>query len=247
MGSEVSAPANPSTASAEGPPETPTVSHPTETRETLSRPRALVIVGPSGVGKGTLIKRLRDGNDKFGFSTSHTTRQPRPGEKHGEHYFFTTKEQFAADIAEDKFLEYAEVHGNIYGTSRMGVERVLDTGRVCILDVDVQGARALRRSGLVGIFVFITPPSLEDLARRLAGRGTETPEQIHLRMSNAKGEINTLNEKGLYDYLIINDDLEAATEKLRQIAARAADGLGPEPGQVPESVIIEEVKTSRLA
>lgn len=157
------------------------------------------------------------------------------------HYFFTTKEQFAAEIAEGKFLEYAEVHGNIYGTSRAAVDTVLDGGRVCILDVDVQGARALRRSHTNAIFVFVAPPSLEDLARRLAGRGTETAEQIHLRMSNAKGEINTLNEKGLYDYLVINDDLEGATLKLKAVAARAAAGLGPEPGHVPESVIIEGV------
>lgn len=113
----------------------------------------------------------------------------------------------------------------------------------CCQQVDVQGARQLRRSGLRAIFVFVAPPSLEDLARRLAGRGTETAEQIRIRMENAKAEIHSLNEKGLYDYLVINDDLDEAVGKLRQIAARAAGGMDPEPGQVPETVIIEEVRT----
>lgn len=107
----------------------------------------------------------------------------------------------------------------------------------------MQGARQLRRSGLRAIFVFVAPPSLEDLARRLAGRGTETAEQIRIRMENAKAEIHSLNEKGLYDYLVINDELDEAVGKLRQIAARAAGGMDPEPGQVPETVIIEEVRT----
>ncbi|KAG1665098.1 hypothetical protein FOA52_007789 [Chlamydomonas sp. UWO 241] len=250
MGNEVSQPAD--AGSQEDRPETPTVSRPQEEEQDeggsgAPMPSALVIVGPSGVGKGTLIAKLMAGNDQFGFSTSHTTRQPRPGEVHGEHYFYTTKETFAAEIAEGKFLEFAEVHGRLYGTSRMAVDRVLNTGRVCILDVDVQGARALRKSGLRGLFVFIAPPSLEDLARRLAGRGTETAEQIHLRMSNAKGEINSLNEKGLYDYLIINEHVEVALDKLKAISARAAGGLDAEPGQVPESVIIEEAPLPDLA
>jgi guanylate kinase len=110
--------------------------------------------------------------------------------QHGQHYYFTTKEQFAKEIAEGRFLEYAEVHGNLYGTSRMAVRRVLDTGKVCILDIDVQGARNVRKAGLDGLFVFVAPPSLEDLARRLVGRGTETAEQVERRLGNAKAEIN---------------------------------------------------------
>lgn len=209
-------------------------------------PKALVIVGPSGVGKGTLINKLTENSDQFGFSVSHTTRQPRTGEKHGEHYFFTTKEQFAKEIAEGRFLEYAEVHGNLYGTSVAAVRRVLEQGRVCILDIDVQGARAVRKSQLEAIFVFVAPPSLEDLARRLVGRGTETVQQIQRRLNNAKSEINSLNEKGLYDYLIINEVLDEAVVKLRHIAARAAAGQDPEPGQVPESVIIEDAPVPDL-
>jgi len=208
----------------------------------------LVIVGPSGVGKGTLINKLVEGaHSQFGFSVSHTTRQPRTGEKHGEHYFFTTKEQFAKEVAEGKFLEWAEVHGNLYGTSVGAVRRVLETGRVCILDIDVQGARSVRKTPLKAIFVFIAPPSLEDLAKRLVGRGTESVEQIKRRLGNAKNEINSLNDKGLYDYLIINDNLEEAVGKLKSIAARCAAGMDPEPGQVPESVIIEDAPLPDIA
>lgn len=201
----------------------------------------------SQVGKGTLIKNLIDGpdGDIYGFSTSHTTRQPRPGEVHGQHYFFVSREEFLADVEAGKFLEHAEVHKNLYGTSKMAVDRVLDSGKVCILDIDVQGARNLRKHpDLNAIYVFIAPPSLEDLARRLAGRGTETAEQMATRVNNAKGEINSLNEKGLYDYLVINDSVEEATGKIWHIANRARLGLDPEPGQVPEGVVIEDVSSS---
>lgn len=112
-----------------------------------------------------------------------------PTPQHGVHYYFTTKEQFAKEIGEGKFLEHANVHGNLYGTSVQAVRSVLETGRVCVLDIDVQGARAVRKSGLRAIFVFVAPPSLEDLVNRLTTRGTETAEQITRRLKNAKLEI----------------------------------------------------------
>lgn len=179
-------------------------------------------------------------SSKFGFSVSHTTRAPREGEKHGAEYCFTSKEQFAKDVAEGQFLEYAEVHGNMYGTSINSVQSVLESGKCCVLDIDVQGARALRKSGVKTIFVFIAPPSLEELARRLAGRGTESKEQLELRLRGARTEIESLNEKGLYDYLLINDDLEETYQRLLRIATRAYLGMDPEPGQVPERVVLEE-------
>lgn len=221
-------------------PAQPSASESVEPAAPKSQPSALVICGPSGVGKGTLIQKLMQDSDQFGFSVSHTTRSPRPGEENGVHYYFSTKEQVGKEIAEGKFLEYAEVHGNLYGTSVQAVQTVLQTGKVCVLDIDVQGARQVRKSALKAIFVFIAPPSLEELEKRLVGRNTETKEQIEKRLRNAKAEISSLNEKGLFDYLLINDDLDETLNQLRAVAQRALQGLDPEPGRVPEKVILEE-------
>eukprot|EP00879_Flechtneria_rotunda_P025208 GHRR01026777.1.p1 GENE.GHRR01026777.1~~GHRR01026777.1.p1 ORF type:complete len:251 (+),score=64.94 GHRR01026777.1:92-754(+) len=155
------------------------------------RPCALVVVGPSGVGKGTLIKKLMDGPDAamFAFSVSHTTRKPRRGESDGEHYHFTTREDFEKGIAAGHFLEYAEVHSNLYGTSKQAVQTTLAAGKVAVLDIDVQGARQVRKAGIACITVFIAPPSMEELERRLTGRGSETPTSLSNRINNAKQEI----------------------------------------------------------
>lgn len=189
-------------------------------------PYALVIVGPSGVGKGTLIEKLREGNDDFGFSCSHTTRTRRPGEEDGVHYHFTSREEFEDGISKDKFLEYAYVHNNIYGTSKEAVEAVASSGKCCILDIDVQGARQVRASGLPAIFVFIGPPSLEELEHRLRNRGTESEEQITTRLRNAKEELASIEEPGLYDYVLINTNLQDCLAELRKIAAKALLGVG---------------------
>eukprot|EP00887_Chlorella_sp_A99_P000512 scaffold17.g512.t1 len=188
-------------------------------------PSALVIVGPSGVGKGTLIEKLMaQGAGGFGFSCSHTTRQPRPGEVNGQHYHFTSREAFEAGIAEGKFLEHAYVHSNIYGTSVQAVRDVAASGRCCVLDIDVQGARQVRASGLRAIFVFISPPSLEELERRLRGRATDSEEQITTRLRNAREEMASVDEPGLYDYVLINAGLEKCYEQLKQVAERALAG-----------------------
>ena len=166
-----------------------------------SKPKALVICGPSGVGKGTLIDMLKqEFPDFFGFSVSHTTRQPRPGEKDGVHYNFVTVEKMSADILLHKFLEHANVHGNFYGTSIAAVENVKDTGKICILDIDVQGCRQCRKVQLPGTYVFISPPSFPELEKRLRGRGTETEDKIKKRLANAKGEMDARNEPGLFDH-----------------------------------------------
>ncbi|KAK9065777.1 hypothetical protein SSX86_015178 [Deinandra increscens subsp. villosa] len=180
--------------------------------------RPIVISGPSGVGKGTLINMLmREFPTMFGFSVSHTTRAPRKKEENGVHYHFTNKDIMEEEIKAGKFLEHASVHGNLYGTSIEAVEVVADAGKRCILDIDVQGARSVRSSSLEAIFIFICPPSFEELEKRLRARGTETEELIQKRLRNAKAELEQGTSNGLFDHILVNDDLEACYERLKKI------------------------------
>eukprot|EP00188_Purpureofilum_apyrenoidigerum_P001619 Plantae.Rhodophyta-Purpureofilum_apyrenoidigerum.ctg19073.p1 GENE.Plantae.Rhodophyta-Purpureofilum_apyrenoidigerum.ctg19073~~Plantae.Rhodophyta-Purpureofilum_apyrenoidigerum.ctg19073.p1 ORF type:complete len:189 (+),score=50.09 Plantae.Rhodophyta-Purpureofilum_apyrenoidigerum.ctg19073:220-786(+) len=173
--------------------------------------KAVVIAGPSGVGKGTLIDMLKKNYPgRIGFSVSHTTRAPRDGEEDGVHYNFTDKEVMKKGIDAGEFIEWAEVHGNFYGTSKAAVEKVGADGRVCVLDIDVQGCRSVRKAELPAKFIFIAPPSFEELERRLRGRGTEAEDKIAKRLFNAKGELDASKELGLFDKLIVNDSLEEA-------------------------------------
>ncbi|KAJ0973607.1 hypothetical protein J5N97_015572 [Dioscorea zingiberensis] len=181
-------------------------------------PKPVVISGPSGVGKGTLISKLmRQFPSTFGFSVSHTTRAPREKEVHGVHYYFTERSKMENDIREGKFLESASVHGNLYGTSIEAVEAVTDSGKRCLLDIDVQGARSVRASSLEAIFIFICPPSFEELEKRLRARGTETEEQVQKRLRNAKAEIDQGKSPDLFDHILVNDDLEKCYEDLQKI------------------------------
>lgn len=181
-------------------------------------PSAVVIAGPSGVGKGTLIEKLRSEYPKFfGFSVSHTSRAPRPGEQDGVHYHFTTADQILSDVAAGKFIEHAEVHGRHYGTSVAAVENVRKQGRICILDIDVQGCRAARKKELLAKYLFIAPPSMEELERRLRGRGTEAEEMLLTRLGNAKKEMEAIEEVGLFDKVVVNDDLDRAYEEIKDI------------------------------
>eukprot|EP00297_Palpitomonas_bilix_P018339 CAMPEP_0113886262 /NCGR_PEP_ID=MMETSP0780_2-20120614/11440_1 /TAXON_ID=652834 /ORGANISM="Palpitomonas bilix" /LENGTH=187 /DNA_ID=CAMNT_0000874423 /DNA_START=93 /DNA_END=656 /DNA_ORIENTATION=- /assembly_acc=CAM_ASM_000599 len=180
----------------------------------------VVICGPSGVGKGTLISKIMGAHpDKFGFSVSHTTRGPRPGEENGVHYHFTEKEKMEKEIAEGKFIETAHVHGNIYGTSIAAVEDVQKKGKICILDIDVQGAEQVKKSSLQPRYVFIAPPgrSMEVLEKRLRGRGTETEEAIQKRLGNAAGEMKKMEVDGFWDAIIENDDLDKAVKDLEGV------------------------------
>lgn len=147
----------------------------------------------------------------------------------GVHYHFTTREEFEKGIEEGKFLEHAYVHKNIYGTSVEAVKAVSSAGKCCVLDIDVQGARQVRKSGIPAIFVFIAPPSLEELEKRLRGRGTESEEQVETRLKNARLEMKSLeDEPSLYDFVLVNDDLDACLEKLKGVAEKALNGeTGP--------------------
>lgn len=183
-------------------------------------PKPIVISGPSGVGKGTLIcKLMKEFPSTFGFSVSHTTRAPREKEVNGVHYHFTERSLMEKDIREGKFLESASVHGNLYGTSIQAVEAVADAGKRCILDIDVQGARSVRASSLEAIFIFICPPSFDELEKRLRSRGTETEEQVQKRLRNAKAELEAGKTPGLFNHILVNDDLESCYQNLKKLLA----------------------------
>ncbi|KAL7134145.1 hypothetical protein ABFS83_11G007500 [Erythranthe nasuta] len=160
---------------------------------------------------------MEDFPSMFGFSVSHTTRAPRNNELNGVHYHFTERCVMERDIKEGKFLEFAAVHGNLYGTSIEAVEAVTDRGKRCILDIDVQGARSVRASSLEAIFIFICPPSFEELEKRLRLRGTETEEQIQKRLRNAKAEIEQGNSSGLFDHILVNNNLQTCYENLKKL------------------------------
>lgn len=169
----------------------------------------LVIAGPSGVGKGTIVKMLMEKYPSaFGFSVSHTTRAPRPGEENGVHYNFVKKEEMEAAISRGEFIEHASVHTNFYGTSIEAVEKVKSQGKVCILDIDIQGVQSVKKSSLTAKYLFISPPSMADLESRLRGRGTETEEKIQVRMSNATQEMEFGNSPGNFDAIVVNNDLD---------------------------------------
>ena len=174
----------------------------------------LVISGPSGTGKGTLIERLMKEDPTLVFSVSATTRAPRPGEIDGVHYHFVTNERYDELVAENAFVEYANVHGNRYGTLRSEVYERLERGENVVLDIDVQGALNVIASEKETVSIFILPPSMQELRSRLTGRGTETEEAVERRLHNAVWEIS---QKDKYQYKVINDDLESCLRTLQAI------------------------------
>lgn len=178
--------------------------------------RLIVISGPSGTGKSTLLKKLfADYPDKFGFSVSSTTRAPRPGEVNGKDYNFVQTERFQEMIAQKKFIEWAQFSGNYYGTTVDSVKHVMESGRVCLLDIDMQGVKAVMQSDLKARFLFIAPPSLEDLEQRLRGRGTETEESISKRLEAAKREMD-FAATDAHDQVLVNDDLDRAYAEMKR-------------------------------
>ncbi|MBO8153246.1 guanylate kinase [Thermovirga sp.] len=173
-----------------------------------------VISGPSGVGKGTLRKELFKRIEGLTYSVSCTTRQPRAGEQDGVDYKFINLETFMSYVEENKFLEWAKVHGNYYGTLESDVRKLLDEGHDVVLEIDVQGALQVKNKMPEAILVFIMPPSEEELVRRLDRRGTESDRELEERIRNAKREIL---ESKRYDFIVVNDDLESAVKELEQI------------------------------
>ncbi|KAJ8694965.1 guanylate kinase [Pleurotus ostreatus] len=188
--------------------------------------RPLVLSGPSGVGKSTLLQRLfTEFPDKFGFSVSHTTRSPRPGEIHGKQYFFVPRPTFEQLIKEGAFIEHAEFSGNYYGTSFETVRSVTAAGRRCILDIEAQGVRQIKKTTLDPVYLFISPPSLKSLRDRLKGRGTETEESMKKRLATALKEIEYAKQPKAHDFVVINDDLDRAYDLLRKIVfGQVAEG-----------------------
>ncbi len=181
----------------------------------MSNGMLIVLSAPSGCGKTTVLREVMRRLPGLAFSISHTTRQPRPGELDGSDYHFVTRQEFERirDQEPSGFLEWAEVHGNLYGTGRQGVEQLLEQGLDVILDIDVQGARQVRRQRDV-VSVFIAPPSLDELRNRLRGRGTESEQDLDIRLANAREELRAVDE---YRYLIVNDRLGEAVESLAAI------------------------------
>ncbi|XP_050949560.1 guanylate kinase isoform X1 [Labeo rohita] len=182
----------------------------------MAGPRPVVMSGPSGAGKSTLLKKLLNEFDGvFGFSVSHTTRNPRPGEENGKDYHYVTREVMQAAIANGEFIENAEFSGNMYGTSKAAVQAVQAKNLICILDIDMQGVKNIKRTDLNPIYVSIQPPSMEILEKRLRDRKTESEESLQKRLHAAKVDMEISKEPGLFDVVIINDDLNIAYGKLK--------------------------------
>ncbi|GEA29951.1 MULTISPECIES: guanylate kinase [Clostridium] len=181
---------------------------------TKGRGLLIVISGPSGAGKGTICKRFMEKNKDVMLSVSATTRSPRVGEVEGINYFFMSKEQFVEKIESNDFLEYAEVYDNYYGTPKSNVEEMLQSGNDVILEIDIQGALKVKENTREGVFVFILPPSMEELKQRIINRGSETNESLMKRFKSAYKEINFISK---YNYAVVNDKVEIAVEKLEAI------------------------------
>ena len=178
--------------------------------------RGLLIVmsGPSGAGKGTICKSFLERNSEVAISVSATTRSPRNGEVDGINYYFMSKEQFKEKIEANDFLEYAEVYDNFYGTPKSNVEQLLESGKDVILEIDIQGALKVKENTEEGVFIFILPPSMEELKARIIKRGSETPESLMKRFKSAYKEINFISR---YNYAVVNDEVETAVDKLEAI------------------------------
>ncbi|MGO4986644.1 guanylate kinase [Gallicola sp. Sow4_E12] len=174
----------------------------------------LVLSGPSGVGKGTVCEALMKHRKDIKYSISATTRKKRPLEKNGENYYFMSQEEFKESIVNKEFLEYAQVHGNYYGTPKRFVTESVDSGDIVILEIDVQGALQVKENCPEAVYIFLLPPDLQELRNRIEKRSTEDEDTINLRMNNAQTELTFIDK---YDYAVINDDVDKTVGKIESI------------------------------
>lgn len=179
--------------------------------------KLFVVSAPSGAGKTTLCGAIRHHFQDLAYSISYTTRHPRQGEQHGRDYYFISVEEFEKGIADNRWAEWAKVHGNLYGTSRQWIADTLTAGQDILMDIDVQGARQILHQFPEAVTIFIRPPSLDVLKERLAGRGTDGQKTIALRMENARVEMAA---EPMYRHIVINDDLETAKSEIIQLIQR---------------------------
>jgi guanylate kinase len=180
----------------------------------MAKGSILVISGPSGSGKSSIVRRLQQ-DPRVVFSVSATTRAPRAGEANGVHYHFLTRPQFRERVDRGDFIEWAEVHGNLYGTLRRPMDEAVKAGKVYLVEIDVQGALQLKELGVPAHYVFVAPPRMEDLRARLSERGTDAPDVIERRLHKAADE---MEERHRYDHVVVNEDLERAVSEVRRIA-----------------------------
>lgn len=201
----------------------------------MKRKGILVVVsGFSGAGKGTLMKRLLEEYDNYALSVSMTTRNPRQGEENGREYFFVSRDAFEQKIAEGGLIEHAQYCGNYYGTPKEYVESQLEQGKDVILEIEIQGALKVKEKFPEALLLFVTPPTVQELKKRLIGRGTETAEVIDARLSRAGEEAEGIEK---YDYLVINDDLDTCVEQMHALIQ------GAHNAPVRKAEFIENIRT----
>ncbi len=180
----------------------------------MKRGMVYIVSGPSGSGKNTVLQALAARDSRVALAITATTRAPRCGEADGRDYYFLSEEEFRRRISVDGFVEWAEVHGRLYGTPRAELMQLLNSGKDVILQIDVQGMRNVRKSGLNPVTVFLAPPSMEELESRLRRRATESAEQLAVRLENARAEMNA---QGEYDYVVVNANIDDAASQLQAI------------------------------